>query len=279
MKFRGCTLCLLGLLLFFGGANATEVAWDIPEDKTNFHVFLLMGQSNMSGFGEVVAEDKEPLPGVVKLPTKGAMAWKPAAHPLHNRLRSDRFGLGLPFAEKYLVSHPGVVVGLIPVAWGGAGIDRLKKGTPTYADALRKAAFAKTQGVIKGVLWHQGESDTVNAVLSDQYEGKLHQLVHDLRADLADPALPFIVGNLAEFYGTGKDHREPKRVAQIEQVRAALRAMPDNIPHTGFVESTGCSSPDKHQVHFDRTSYIKLGVRYAEAFRELSSEPSAGTIE
>lgn len=101
----------------------------LPTSKENFHVFLLMGQSNMSGYGALLPEDKVPVPNVVKLPTKGDLKWEPAAHPLHNRLPSDRFGLGLPFAEEYLKTRPGVVVGLIPVAWGGAGIGGLKKGT------------------------------------------------------------------------------------------------------------------------------------------------------
>lgn len=241
----------------------------IPGDKKQLHVFLLMGQSNMSGFGKLLPEDRKPVPHVVKLPTKGNLKWEPATHPLHNRLKSDRFGLGLPFAIEYLKDKPGVVVGLIPVAWGGAAIDQLKKGTPVYSDAIRKAKFAMTEGTIKGVLWHQGESDTVSQARSDSYQKKLHQLIADCRKDLADDRLPFIVGNLAEFYGTGKDHSKPDRVKRINKVRGILRALPKQVPNTGFVESTGCSSPDRHMVHFDRRSYITLGIRYATVFNEM----------
>jgi hypothetical protein len=60
----------------------------------------------------------------------------------------------------------------------------LKKGAEVYADAIRKAHFAMSQGTIKGVLWHQGESDTVRQVDADSYERKLHQLVANLRKDL-----------------------------------------------------------------------------------------------
>jgi hypothetical protein len=142
---------------------------------------------------------------------------------------------------------------------------------------MQKAAFARKQGVIKGVLWHQGESDTVSLEKANAYEGKLHALVHDLRQDLGDDTLPFVVGNLAEFYGTGKDHSAPARVAQINMVRDALRALPLKVPHTGFAESTGCASPDQHQVHFDRASYQKLGPRYAAALAKLEQvETSAG---
>ncbi|HNX52556.1 MAG TPA: sialate O-acetylesterase [Pontiellaceae bacterium] len=266
------TVFMLTLLLSCGLSaqdNSSPQDWQIPAQKENFHIFLLMGQSNMAGFGEMLPEDTQPVPRVLKLPTIGEVQWEPAAHPLHNRQKSDRFGLGLPFAEEYLKDKPGVVVGLIPVAQGGAAIDKMNKGTPIYADAIKKAEFAATQGVIKGVLWHQGESDTTSAPRTDIYEQKLHQLIADLRQDLKDDNLPFIAGNLAEFYGTGPEHNKPDRVARIDMVRATLRALPDKVKNTGFAESTGCSSADAHMVHFDRNSYIILGKRYAEVYSRI----------
>jgi hypothetical protein len=268
-------LCVVLCALLSGSVLAADgeqdaKAWKIPSSKENFHVFLLMGQSNMSGYAMMLAEDRKPVPYVVKLPTKGKgkLRWRPACHPLHNRLKSDRFGLGIPFAIEYLKDKPGVTVGLIPVAWGGAGIDKLKKGTPTYSNAIKKAQHAMTQGAIKGVLWHQGESDTVSQAKADSYDQTLQQLIADVRKDLASDKLPFIVGNLAEFYGTGKDHRNPDRVKRIDKVRRVLRSLPKKVKHTGFAESTGCSSPDGHMVHFDRKSYIILGKRYAKAYAE-----------
>lgn len=239
--------------------------------ENEMHIFLLMGQSNMSGYGELLPEDAIPVAGVYHIPTigEGDFSWEASSHPIHNRLKSDRFGLALPFAKEYMKKHPGVSVGLIPLAWGGAGIDLLTKGTDTYKDALAKVQFARKRGKVKGVLWHQGESDTVNEELAESYERKLHQLISDIRNDLGDPQLPFIVGNLAEFYGTGEDHNAPDRVNRIMRVKSALRAVPDNIENTGFVESTACTSIDHHNVHFDRNSYIMLGVRYAEEYERI----------
>jgi hypothetical protein len=187
------------------------------QQQKETHIFILMGQSNMSGYGELLAEDKIPVDKVFLIPTKGGekYEWQPAAHPLHNRLSSDRFGLGLPFAKAYLKTHPNVTIRLIPVAWGGAAIDQLSQGTDTYNDGINKALFAQKEGEIKGVLWHQGESDTVTEELANTYEAKLHQLIKDIRTDLSIADLPFIAGNLAEFYGTGKDHNTPERVKNI----------------------------------------------------------------
>ncbi|MGJ7032174.1 hypothetical protein GGU45_002677 [Niabella hirudinis] len=225
----------------------------------------------MSGYAYLQAGDSIPVPRVFKLPTvySGALRWEPAGHPLHNRLPSDRFGLGLPFAKDYLLHHKNVVVGLVPLAFGGAGIDQLKKGTPVYDDFLKKLSLAKKTGTIKGLLWHQGESDTVDEEKAGSYAFKLFQLIQDVRKDVGDPALPVVVGNLAEFYGTSKEHNKPERVARINQVREALRTLPQKITNVAFVETTGCSSIDQHNVHFDRASYILLGKRYFEALSKL----------
>jgi hypothetical protein len=132
--FTALLLCSLTVC----GQNASD--WEIPADKENFHVFLLMGQSNMSGGGHVEPEDRKPVPRLLFIPPR-ELKWSPASHPLHRPARG--FGLGLPFAKAYLKSHPGVTVWLIPLARGGAEINRLHKGTDVYAEALKKAAISE----------------------------------------------------------------------------------------------------------------------------------------
>ncbi|MFD2158585.1 sialate O-acetylesterase [Rubritalea tangerina] len=240
--------------------------WQIPSNKEKLHIIITMGQSNMTGFGHIKEEDKKPVPNIVYLPTKykGDLRFLPAKHPINNRLKSHRFGLQIPFAIEYLKTNPDVKVALIPLAWGGAKIQKLNKGTAVYNDAMEKIAFAKKFGTLKAVLWHQGESDSVNDTLASSYEGKLHQLISDLRSDLNAPQLPFIVGNLAEFYGIG---RNESHLNGIKKIKSILEDLPSNVPHTGFVSSSGLKSIDKHNVHFDRESFIEFGKRYA---RELS---------
>ncbi|MCH5600812.1 sialate O-acetylesterase [Niabella ginsengisoli] len=254
--------------IFLAGCSTNKSAQQIPKNKEKFHVFILMGQSNMAGYGTLEAADTIPVPHVFKLPTvyKESLQWQPAAHPLHNRLSSDRFGLGLPFAKQYLKHNKGITVGLIPLGWGGASINQLNKGSNVYNDFLVKLAFAKKYGTVKGVLWHQGESDTVDEEAANSYEQKLHKLTADIRKDVGDENLPIIVGNLAEFYGTSKEHNAPDRVKRINKVKQVLRNVANKIPATGFVETTGCTSIDAHNVHFDRASYIILGKRYYEVY-------------
>ena len=203
-------ISLLAAVLAMGGLQAEESV-SISSSKENFHLFLLMGQSNMSGGVGLAAGDTQPVPHVLKMrwaKEGDEPKWAPGAHPLHPRRpnKKARFGPGLSFAETYVADKPGVVVGLIPMAWGGRSIVQLSKGSEIYSDAIRHTKAAMQVGTLKGVLWHQGESDTVEQTRTDAYEKRLHRLVEDVRKDLGSPQLPFVVGNLAEFYGAGKDH-------------------------------------------------------------------------
>jgi alpha-N-acetylglucosaminidase len=240
----------------YGQANSD---WKIPNEKEDFHVFLLMGQSNMTG-GRPTYED---VPNLFFIPQQ-EKDWVPAQK---GKMRS--YALGVEFAKNYLETHPGVTVGLIPAAKGGASIGALHKGSTIYAQAMAKAATSMKSGVIKGVLWHQGESDTVHPHLAKAYEDKLLALVKDLRADLKNEKLPFVVGDLGEFYGTGKYHI--KNIASIESLRKVLRGLPSKLPYTGYSDSTGCEHRGDF-VHFDSKANVIRGKKYAAAFESAVAD-------
>ena len=240
--------------------------WDLPADQSKFHIFFMMGQSNMEGHAKVLPQDRVPVPHIVMLRGKTGDIWLPAAHPLGNR---NTFGLGLSFAKEYLKHHPGVTVGIVNCANGGVPIDRLKKGTNTYNDILRKIKIANHDGVITAALWHQGESDTISENFVNSYDQKLTQLITDFRADVGNPTLPFVIGDLAEFYGTSKDHNAPDRLKRINQIRRVLRSIKDHVKYVGFVESAGLKSSDQHMVHFDKASYVIFGKRYEQVLEKL----------
>lgn len=264
-KIRGVALLLILMTLMSAGNNKT-----LRAKKKDVHIFILMGQSNMSGYGELLVQDTLPMDHVWMLrgwTRKGSeFSWHQAKHPIHNRLGSDQFGLAGSFAKKYLEEHPDAEVAFIPVAYGGAEISSLNRGTDVYIDALNKAVWAKKQGVIKGVLWHQGESDTVTPEKAQAYSDRLKQLILDLRKDLKIKNLPFVLGNLAEFYGTGSDHNAPDRVKSIDKIKSSLRNMPNQLPNVAFVESKGLTAREHHLVHFNRESLMIFGQRYAESY-------------
>ncbi len=249
--------------------------WAIPDRPADFPVFLLLGQSNMAGHGGIRPDDPwqpgdhAPVPGVLVFGGQGTVKssrprgwcrWRPAAHPLHLNQRSAGFGLGLPFASKLLEDRQATRIGLVPGAWGGAGIDVLGRGSPLYRNVIRRARLARHRGHLTGVLWHQGETDARSEVLAASHAAKLVRLIADLRGDLDCPRLPFLIGDLAPF---GDERRAPEAVARRARVRAGLRQVAADDPHAAFAESEGLTGSDN--VHFDRASLIEFGQRYAAA--------------
>ena len=234
------------------------------QDKS-FHLYLLIGQSNMAGRGEVEAQDQEIHPRVFALDKTDK--WAPAADPIHFDKTIAGVGPGSEFGRTMADHDPSVRIGLIPCAAGGSPISVWKHdgyweattNSKPYDDAIKRAGIAMKQGILKGILWHQGESDS-NESDAKLYGDRLSALISALRMELGMPDVPFIVGTLGDFVV------ENRPEAAI--VNAALRRIPQRVEHTACVDSTGL----KHKgdgVHFDSESARELGRRYAEAMIRL----------
>ena len=253
-------LCAL-LLANFASAQDAKLP---PKEK--FHLFLLVGQSNMAGRGTVEEQDRTPHPRVLML--NKADAWVTAIDPLHFDKAAAGVGIGKTFATLYAEAHPGITVGLIPCAVGGSPIDAWKPGEfykPTnshpWDDAIRRAQLAQKSAAIVGILWHQGESDS-NAKLAPAYEAKLHDLIARMRKELGVPDAPFVVGQMGKFDSVPWDDAK----VQVDRVHQGL---PKKVKHTVYVSAEGL----KHRgdkVHFDSPSLREFGKRYYEAFQSLA---------
>lgn len=262
---RPTVLFLLGLAF---AANLTAQTPVLPP-KESFHLFLLVGQSNMAGRGVPTPADRTPHPRVLMLDKAGA--WVPAIDPMHfDKPAVIGVGPGRAFGVAIAEAFPGATIGLIPCAVGGSPIDAWRPGsfyeatkTHPWDDAIRRARIALRAGTLKGIVWHQGESDST-AALAPAYAAKLHALVARFRAELAAPAVPFLAGQLGKFTDAPWD-------AFRTQVDLAHRELPRNAPHTAFVSADGL----KHKgdkVHFDADSARELGRRYAAAYLELARQ-------
>lgn len=230
--------------------------------KEQFQLFLLVGQSNMAGRGLVEEQDRTPDKRVLMFNKAGE--WLPAVDPMHWDKPVAGVGLGRSFAKAVAEARPGVTVGLIPCAVGGSPIDAWQPGfyyepTKSYPwdDAMRRAKAAMPSGVLKGILWHQGESDSTDA-LAPGYEAKLHDLIARMRHELGAEEVPFIVGQLGVFESA--PWKEPRKV-----VDKAHRDLPRKVKLTAFVSAEGLKDKGD-QTHFDSPSYRELGRRYAAAY-------------
>ncbi len=236
--------------------------------KNQFHLFLLVGQSNMAGRGVVEEADRTADPRVLMLDKAGE--WVPAVDPMHFDKPIAGVGLGRTFGRFIADATPGVIVGLIPCAVGGSPIDSWRPGEfyePTgshpWDDALRRTKLALQSGELKGILWHQGESDS-NAELASTYEAKLHDLIRRLRSELDTPQVPFMVGQMGRFADNPWDEAR-------ELVNRAHQELPARVPRTAFVTSTGLQHKGD-KIHFDTASYHEFGKRYFEAYQTIAGE-------
>ena len=249
-------------------ANAAPTT---PE-KEKFHLFLLVGQSNMAGRGKIAEQDKQPIPRVLTL-TKD-LKWKPAVDPLHfDKPKIVGVGVGRSFAREIAKTDRSITVGLIPCAVGGSPIDTWKPGAihkstkiHPWDEAMKRAKHALKTGTLKGILWHQGESDS-KAGLSETYEGKLHDLITRFRRELNGKNVPFIAGQMGQFEEKRPWNEHKKSVDQVHRKLGA------KVIRAAFVNSDGLK--DKDGVHFDAASYRELGRRYAKAYFDITEAQGA----
>lgn len=230
--------------------------------KAKLHLYLMMGQSNMSGRGVVEAEDRTPHSRVLMFATNAV--WRPAIEPVtHDRPKLLGVGPGLAFGKAMAEKSRGTTIGLVPCSLGGTPLERWQKGGDLYSNAVYRAQLAMKQGTLKGVIWHQGESDSKPG-LAETYGARLEQMIRDLRTDLGVKKLPFVAGQLGVFLTTRKTNNVPE--ARI--VDAAIAALPARVSDTAFVSSDGLTHKGD-QLHFDSASQRELGRRFAQAMQKL----------
>jgi len=228
------------------------------------HIFLLAGQSNMAGRGELEETDRTPHPRVFALNENDE--WVIATEPVHfDKPEVRGTGPGLAFAKEIAERHPDNRIGLVPTAVGGSGIQTWtpggyheKTGLYPWDDAVHRLRVAMQSGELKAILWHQGESDS-GPESANLYETRLHDLIRRFRDVAGDDKLPVIIGQLGQF----KEWSDARQL-----VNAVHENVPAQIEHTRFVSSDGLTHiGDK--THFDAESARELGRRYAAAYADI----------
>ncbi|MVN74959.1 sialate O-acetylesterase [Hymenobacter sp. HMF4947] len=247
-----------------------------PAQRSKFRLYLLVGQSNMAGRGTVEAQDTLPNRHVLRLNPAGQ--WEVAKDPLHFDKPVAGVGPGLAFGRAMAAADTSLVIGLIPCAVGGSGIDAWAPGayfagtqTHPYDDALARARTAQATGTLAGIIWHQGETDS-NPDKSPAYAAKLAALIAQFRADLPGPTLPFVAGQLPafQFTKTGPDgvaHPNP----DAGRVNEAVAGLGQTVRYYAFVPANGTTDRGD-QLHFDAASTRLLGRRYAQAMLRLQRQ-------
>lgn len=256
----------IGSILFIISVTfvlATDTV-SIPQ-KENFHLFLLAGQSNMAGRGTITDEEQELHPRILMLAQDGY--WKPALHPIHYENKNAGVGLAMSFALKLAQNDSTITIGLVPAACGGSPISswepgeyHKQTGSYPYDDAIKRSRRAMKDGLLKGILWHQGESDS-NPQDAVHYKSRLETLINRFRADLKVDNVPFIIGQLGQF--PEKPWNESRNI-----VNDAHLSISKEMNFVGFVISDSLTSkPDN--THFETKSLNIFGRRYVDSYYEI----------
>lgn len=232
-------------------------------------IFILAGQSNMSGRGGVLndtltgvatwdaAIPAQCRPSTSILRLDAHLRWVEARDPLHRDIDYNKtcgVGPGMPFAHTLLGRDSGLgPVGLVPCAIGGTTIGQWARGTPLYRQMIRRArASARDGGTIEAVIWFQGESDTLNEADATSYGQKLETLLSDWRTDLQDPLLPIILVAIASGEGP-----------YVEKVREAQLGI--DLLNVRVVDAMGLSlGPDN--LHLTTAAQVHLGEKLGRAY-------------
>jgi len=270
-------LCILVLVLSLTAISAAE-------RDPNFHIYLCFGQSNMEGYPGIADQDKTGVDerfrvlAAVDNPAMGRTKgnWYTATPPL------CRGNSGISPADYFgrtLVAKlpENIKVGVVNVSVAGCKIELFEKDTfQSYASTaapwmktiittyggnpyqylVDMARTAQKDGVIKGILLHQGESNTGDRQWPAKVKGVYDNLLKDLGLKAED--VPLLAGELVPADQGGA-------CASMNPIIAAL---PETIPTAHAVSSTGCQAqPDR--LHFNPAGYRELGKRYGEKMLTL----------
>ena len=261
----------------------TLLSFGVYSQDPNFHIYLCFGQSNMAGSARAEAQDSTvdarfqvmsamDCPDMDRTMGQWSVATPPLCDCKAGISPADYFG-------RTLINQlpENVKVGVINVAVGGCKIELFDKenyqsyvdiaphwmlnwtknydGNP-YQRLVDMAKLAQKDGVIKGILLHQGESNPNDSLWTSKVKNIYDNLINDL--NLQDENIPLLAGEmLSEEFG-GKCHGFNQFIAKLPEV----------LPNAHVISSKACpGKPDG--LHFTAEGYRILGSRYGEKMLTL----------
>ncbi len=259
-------------------ALAITSALSLQAQDPNFHIYLCLGQSNMEGNASIEPLDRQNVPERFQMmaavdfnnPQRIKGEWYTAVPPL---VREYTGLTPIDYFGRTMVDNlpEDVKVGVVAVAIGGCKIEHLDKDfdpatleneadwfknfmkaydNAPYARLVECAKKAQEDGVIKGILLHQGESNTGDP----EWWNKVRKVYNDLLSDLnLEPnSVPLFAGEVVTSEKGG--------------VCGAMNAIISNVPED-FPMAHCVSAADLPQkgdgLHFTAHAYRMLGSRYA----------------
>ena len=195
-------------------------------------------------------------------------------------------GLGLSFAKAALVNTTADII-LVPAAQSSTAFcersdppgnwNSFETGNPELGNTwLYDRAVYRTNlaidghpdgGILRGILWHQGESDANTSECAALYSENMHNLIEGFRSDITgdNADVPFIAGTMSragEMNGFGENKTVINSVHVAlpdEEHMAGIVINDDLIPSNGFA----CGGENFDDcIHFGAVALREMGQRY-----------------
>jgi hypothetical protein len=276
--FKSVLLLLLILVSSCGNSEEPENSGAVLPDP-NFYIYLCFGQSNMVGAAAIETIDRNVdtrfrVMAALDCPNLGRKkgSWYIATPPLCTC--SSGLSPADYFGRTMIANLPAnVKVGVINVSVSASKIELFDKdnyeayistitddkmkdriaayGGNPYAHLVEIAKLARKDGVIKGILLHQGESNNGDTTWPSKVKKVYDNLIRDL--DLKAASVPLLAG---EVVGADQDGLAAAYMNPI------INKLPQTLPNSYVISSKGCTDKADN-LHFDTAGCRELGKRYA----------------
>lgn len=271
---------LAPLLGAIGLGNCDDARVQNEKNVNVTEFYLCIGQSNMAGYQNKIPEeynfDGVPIPSGIYLWNKSS-EFVEATHPYaqystaasydgtSKQTANSQINMVYSFSLDMREDMPSYNrLGFIVNPRSGSAIQQWSKGNTEYnfyAEAVRHCTEAMEQGaVLKGILWHQGESNRTDKT----YLQQLYTLVNNLRTDLNAPDVPFVLGEV--------NVRTDVSYENSVYFNNHIAIAPEMIPNCAVASAKGCVTPDADTSHFNRASQILLGHRYFNQMKKIMTK-------
>lgn len=228
--------------------------------KKNVWVFVMAGQSNMAGRGIVEPQDTITDKRIFSVNASGQLIY--AREPLHfNDPKMAGLDCGLSFARELTDNLPDdIYILMLPAALGGSSVsqwlgDSLHRNIKLLSNFREMVKTGKKYGTVKGILWHQGESDA-NETDIPLYKERLAELISIFRKYAGKKHLNVMIGELGSF-------SENNRNWQI--INTIIKEYSSGDKYTLTV-NTGDLAHKGDKVHFNSEGQREMGRRFATGY-------------
>lgn len=288
LKVKVVLIVLTGFLLLTTNLFAQD---------PNFYIYLCFGQSNMLGQGAVKSQDESVnsrfkvfqalnCAGLARTKGNWYTAVPPTCRCYSSLSPADYFG------RTMVANLPdSITIGIINVSVSGCDIRLFDKhiyqdydstcidswftslvasyNWNPYQYLINLAKLARNDGIIKGILLHQGETNAGDIHWPSYVKKIYNDMLNDL--NLNTDSVPLLAGEVLSAPGNC-----------CSRMNSIINSLPETIPTAYIVSSNECTGQDAQ--HFDSPGYRKIGRRYAVqmlsliGYESVYTEAECGTL-